>query len=642
VSTQLVRVLRLTPSDTFVSAASFEESFRRHQASAFATTSADSRDWAGYVLASGLSADEQAARFAAATDDVDFLFPGYDLMTALPLLAELRNRARSRARLLVRAHSPALCPLEWALLCPLIMPGDVIMCPSTSARALLASLAPALEASLVVSPAPVGPLPRRPPRGTSAQHPVRLVTLGRVMPAKLLHRVIDGVASLRPGLRSRTQLRIGGPLTGQDGRTLPYAASLDARAARLGLSGAVRLAGLVQGDQAKARFLGGADVLVNLSVSPEESFGMVVAEALSAGTPVVVTRWDGLPELAGPAGAVVPVGLSGPLAVCDVAPADVAAAIEAAAADPALRAACLAQAATYEPGRTAAALAVALREALAARDAAPAPGPVREDLADHQAASGAGLLGCTIPLPELGWSEVFELSSAPGPQGDGLRRQLVEALLPPVTRLMAGLPPPEGDAGPDGHQATATSELVALWHDAVAGTAHGPVARLDALRRLPGRAAAVRFVEVERARAAGELTAAADLACQGIDELLAAAGAEHAGRALHQLVSVCRAAGRVDEAIARLRRWLALFPDEPATPAICLLLAGLAAGAASGPGSRESRRLLDVACAALAQASAFLGEDDPALTPIAGRVLALNTGGGAVPGPAREPGRCTA
>ena len=639
-STQLVRVLRLTPSDTFVSAASFEESFRRHQAGAFATTSADSRHWAGYVLASGLSADEQAARFAAATDDVDYLFPGYDLMTALPLLAELRNRARSRARLLVRAHSPALCPLEWALLCPLIMPGDVVMCPSASARALLASLAPALEASLVVSPAPVGPLPRRPPRGTSAQHPVRLVTLGRVMPAKLLHRVIDGVASLRPGLRSRTQLRIGGPLTGQDGRTLPYAASLDARAARLGLSGAVRLAGLVQGDQAKARFLGGADVLVNLSVSPEESFGMVVAEALSAGTPVVVTRWDGLPELAGPAGAVVPVGLSGPLAVCDVAPADVAAAIEAAVADPALRAACLAQAATCEPGRTAAALAVALREALAARDAAPAPGPVREDLAGHQAAPGGGLLGCTIPLPELGWREAFELSSAPGPQGDGLRRQLVEALLPPVTRFMAGLPPPRGDA--DGHQATATSEMVALWHDAVAGTSHGPVARLDALRRLPARAAAVRFVEVERARAAGELTVAAGLACQGIDELLAAAGAEHAGRALHQLGSVCRDAGRVDEAIARLRRWLALFPDEPATPAICLLLAELAAGAASGPGSRESPRLRGVAHAALAQASAFLDEDDPALAPIAGRVLALSTGGGAVPGRAREPGRCTA
>jgi hypothetical protein len=184
--------------------------------------------------------------------------------------------------------------------------------------------------------------------------------------------------------------------------------------------------------------------------------------------------------------------------------------------------------------------------------------------------------------------------------------------------------------------------MVALWHDAVAGTAHGPVARLDALRRLPARAAAVRFVEVERARAAGELTAAAGLACQGIDELLAAAGAEHAGRALHQLVSVCRAAGRVDEAIARLRRWLALFPDEPATPAICLLLAELAAGAASGPGSRESRRLLGVACAALAEASAFLGEDDPALTPIAGRVLALSTGGGAVPGPAPQPGRCTA
>ena len=640
-----VRILRLTPSTMFVSAASFEEAFMRHQAGAFVTASAESKRWIGDVLrGGGLPTDEQASRFVAATDGVDFLFPGYDLASALPLLVELRNRSRSGVRFLVRAHSPALCPLEWALLCALIMPGDVILCPSTSARALLTYLAPPLEGNLVVSPAPVGALPSPRSRDARPGRPIRLVTLGRVMPAKLLHRVIDGVASLPPSLRLRIRLWMAGPLTDNGGRRLPYATSLAARARRLGIADGIRLPGLVQGDEAKARFLGAADLLVNLSVSAEESFGMAIVEALSVGTPVVVTRWDGLPETAGPAGVAVPVTLRGPLAACDTEPGDVAAGIEAAVGDPTLRARCHGQAARFEPARTAASLAAALHGALAARNLASADGVTREDLRERRAAPDRGLLARTAPLPELGWSEIFEASFSQRPRGGDLRRQLVEALLPPITRFMAGMTPPAGDGESEGRLITATSEMVAHWHNAVAGTTARPASRLKTFRSLTGRGAAVRFLEIERARAAGEHTLAADLACQSIDRLLADAGAEHAVRALRQLAVVCGAAAREGDAIARLSTWLSVFPDEPATPAVWLLLSQLAAraaSAASSPGSR--RRLLGVARGALASASSFLGDDDPALIPIAEHVLALTVDDG---GPAGEtapkPGRHTA
>jgi glycosyltransferase involved in cell wall biosynthesis len=41
-----------------------------------------------------------------------------------------------------------------------------------------------------------------------------------------------------------------------------------------------------------------------------ETFGLVVAEALSCGTPVIVTDMGALPEVAGPGGLVVPAGSS--------------------------------------------------------------------------------------------------------------------------------------------------------------------------------------------------------------------------------------------------------------------------------------------------------------------------------------------
>ena len=84
----------------------------------------------------------------------------------------------------------------------------------------------------------------------------------------------------------------------------PERPALEALAARAGASDAVHFAGFVR--EELPMFLMGADIL--LATSRAESFGLAVAEALAAGTPVVASRVGGLPDLVrdGEAGVLVP------------------------------------------------------------------------------------------------------------------------------------------------------------------------------------------------------------------------------------------------------------------------------------------------------------------------------------------------
>ena len=77
--------------------------------------------------------------------------------------------------------------------------------------------------------------------------------------------------------------------------------------ARDGLAGRVRLLGFVA-PRDRAAFFAAVDVLV--MPSTYECFGMVAAEALSAGLPVIVTPQTGIAEIvrAHEAGVIVPVG----------------------------------------------------------------------------------------------------------------------------------------------------------------------------------------------------------------------------------------------------------------------------------------------------------------------------------------------
>ncbi len=88
---------------------------------------------------------------------------------------------------------------------------------------------------------------------------------------------------------------VGGPLYETDGsqHSLP---ELQAAITRLGLNGVVGLTGFVRDSDAALRHL---DVVVHASTSPEP-FGLVIAEAMACGRPVVVSRAGGVAELIEP------------------------------------------------------------------------------------------------------------------------------------------------------------------------------------------------------------------------------------------------------------------------------------------------------------------------------------------------------
>jgi glycosyltransferase involved in cell wall biosynthesis len=111
--------------------------------------------------------------------------------------------------------------------------------------------------------------------------------IGRIYPVKGLPMLIEAWARVRP---DGWQLKIAGPDEAQ------HQAEVELAVSAAGLSEVVSFVGPVYGP-AKQSALFNADLLVLPSHS--ESFGMVVAEALAHGVPVVTTTgtpWPALPE----------------------------------------------------------------------------------------------------------------------------------------------------------------------------------------------------------------------------------------------------------------------------------------------------------------------------------------------------------
>ena len=78
-----------------------------------------------------------------------------------------------------------------------------------------------------------------------------------------------------------------------------YARSIDARAAELGVGERVHRLGSLP-HAALGDLMGASDLLVHLTTCRIENFGLVVAEALASGLPVVAADWGGLRDLVRP------------------------------------------------------------------------------------------------------------------------------------------------------------------------------------------------------------------------------------------------------------------------------------------------------------------------------------------------------
>lgn len=578
-----MRILRPTHASSLVSARAFDQAFEQHLGTYIDVVPTDISTWLDEILGDDGEArdlDLQAAAFLSLTAGFQFLCPSHEGILLTPLFARLRNHGNAPIRLLIVAHSPGVFGLEWTLLDGLLRPGDRIIAPTRSAATVIDYLNPALLRFVRVIPHPIQPLERR---GAAIEG--RVVCLSRLHPDKLLHRLVETIGLLR-GDGMEVGLAIAGPVSAPAAAT--YARSLTEKIDRLGLSGAVELMGEIVGDAEKSAFLSTASVLVNLSVTNEESFGKSPVEALGLGVPVLASQWDGFPEVIGQGGALVPV-VDTPYGM-DIRAEDIAGRLRSLLQAPPPSTLCREEAARSAPARVAALYRQMALEAEeeAATDQGHPPAPRR------RAAPVDGLLARTAPLDSLSQDELYALHDADLPAArarlrgapiagptefDRLRSVVLSATKAAVSQVLAGRPKPDliqstmkmSIPVEDGEEprlflmgavgsGTIRSRLACLQEALGRGAVAASRAMLadPSFEKAPG--VAMRYLEAEAARLDEDFALALDLCCRAEPD---GSADEAAAFQLQQLAQVAREAMIPTAALPRLAAWLEAFPDGP-------------------------------------------------------------------------------
>ena len=120
---------------------------------------------------------------------------------------------------------------------------------------------------------------------------IRLLYLSGMIPSKGYGDVLEALAVLR-GRGVEATATFAGRWPSAEAE-----AGFRARIDALGVGGAARVLGGVADREAVRRLYLDADVFLLPTAYPVEAQPLTVIEALAAGTPVVVTRWAGLPEM---------------------------------------------------------------------------------------------------------------------------------------------------------------------------------------------------------------------------------------------------------------------------------------------------------------------------------------------------------
>ena len=148
--------------------------------------------------------------------------------------------------------------------------------------------------------------------GGGARRPLRVGIVGELSEVKGQEDFVRAAAVVAERFGDAVEFVIAGEDATRVGE---YRARVERLVSELGLAGRVRLLGRC--DDA-ARLLASLDVLV--SASRTEAFGMVMAEALACGVPVVATATEGAREIVedGLTGSIVPIGDVGAMAAAVV------------------------------------------------------------------------------------------------------------------------------------------------------------------------------------------------------------------------------------------------------------------------------------------------------------------------------------
>lgn len=615
----MIKILRPAGPGSLISGRVFDQSFVRNLHPEISVLEVDLAQWLDSIFGrEQLSPNDQVVheRFSSATDGFDFFCPNYVGIPITPLLVYVRNQCRSRIRLLLISHAPGAYALEWALLRPLLRSDDVIIAPTNSAHDVIAFLIPELAKQTRIIPHPLRPLPRR---RANRRH---VISLTRLHPSKLLHRQIEAFALLRDRGYSDLTMRIAGPLHEPESKEIsPYARSLLQKITRLGLEDSVELTGEIAGEQAKSRFLAEARLLINLSITTEESFGKAIVEALSAGVPVVASRWNGFPETVGAGGTCVPVDAS--LLGMDVSAERIAGAAQSILDNPPNAKLCRAEALRFHPRRI---RRLYRRELEAVMDASAGDFANTKIPEPQEPATPAnGLLTRTAPLTQMSWHELFSLhlddvarlrTSLRGEvqrtisDADELRSLLIIGIRAPLSRLLASISLQGMDQSVGNYHPFAPAEdfLARTYAGAVSPATlssrlscalvlmrrDGPqrlAQLLDSMRADGLRSWGLEYLEAEALRLNGNYETAFRISTARADPLY---WGELAADRLRQLAAICRDWQRPELALSWLREWLDRFPDSPESGSVYFDLCSntLAAGITFVP---EARRALNSA-----------------------------------------------
>lgn len=324
------KILRLTELGKLISADVFEQNFKDVCSTWADIHYEEPQLWLEKITTAnphgqGISLQCAQKVFADILSGYHFVSPGYNGFRLLPLLAFLRTT--QPLKILFIAHAPVQHIVELSLVKDVLRPGDVIVCPSMSARNVLCSYSADFARYITVIPHCINTPSRSVLPAASAGQPQRLVTIGRITEDKLLHRQIDALAILREQGIDNVIMEIAGPCHDDKGKPLQYVNELKARVRRLGLEKLVVFRGALLTSQEKSAFFADAAISICLSRAEEESFGKSCAESVAMGVPVITTNWNGLPETVGKCGEILPLYQLEGRHIFDVDPIDCAKAI---------------------------------------------------------------------------------------------------------------------------------------------------------------------------------------------------------------------------------------------------------------------------------------------------------------------------
>jgi glycosyltransferase involved in cell wall biosynthesis len=600
----MITIVRPTRQTHFISAEVFEKLFSDHLGALFNVRLEPLIPWCQDILGpsdSPYTFQEAVQKFATNTQACDYFCPAYECMQLSPLFMALRNHSRANVRLLLIAHAPGAYIMEWVLLRPLLVPGDLIIAPSQSAKNLIEWLCPELAPFIRIIHHPIPMLPAVP--ATQPSQTPRIVTLSRITETKLIHRQIEAMAILRARGYDNLRMEIAGSLNVDDDPSkdiTQYARSLKAKITRLGLERNVVLVGPIRGEHQKAMFLAGAAVSINLSLSTEEAFPKASVEPLGLGIPVVATRWDGFVETVGNAGNLVPI-VEAADGVLDVEAHDVADALEEVLAAPPSAETCMTQANQFRPAVIADKYRSVLQENMEQYD--PSQHIITDTLFeyDKSASASQGILGNVAILNSLSWQELmqyhiefsqkirqrWEGKTIQGPcQGEILVKLLWFSTKTPIEYLYAGhdvskwiktsgqnallgyndLNFVERIAKAVQTNAMRSSKMACLLSLSKGKQAHWLEESIRYLEK-NNECQSLAYYQIELEYLKGNYSAAYHLFSE---RYLVGVIPEHEVEALQQLAKICRAWKRPELPLSWLRTWLQKYPDSPGSGMVWL------------------------------------------------------------------------